>query len=78
MQLWAEVYEQIITALFFFEIIMIALLAIKKSFAAILVSTLASFPSGALVPHKRSCCQEGLRPVRTPIPQPYSAQEPPD
>lgn len=37
LQVWGEVYEQVITALFFFEVIMIALLAIKKSFAAILV-----------------------------------------
>jgi hypothetical protein len=37
-QLWAEVYQQVIAALFFFQIIMIALLAIKKSFAAILVN----------------------------------------
>lgn len=36
--MWLEVYEQVITALFFFEAIMIALLAIKKSWAAILVS----------------------------------------
>ena len=38
LQMWVEVYEQVITALFFFEAIMIALLAIKRSFAAILVS----------------------------------------
>lgn len=37
LQMWVDVYEQVITALFFFEAIMIALLAIKRSFAAILV-----------------------------------------
>lgn len=35
--MFVEVYEQIISAVFFFEVVMIALLAIKKSFAAILV-----------------------------------------
>ena len=37
LQLWSEAFSQIITALFFLEVMMIALLAIKKSFAAILV-----------------------------------------
>ena len=62
MQLWAEVYEQIIAALFFFEIIMIALLAIKKSFAAILVRTLPSisFYCGSFAPSKISLLSRGL------------------
>ena len=36
--MWAEIYEQVICALFFFEAIMVVLLAIKKSYSAILVS----------------------------------------
>ena len=42
--MWVEVYEQVITALFFFEAIMVALLAIKRSYAAILVSTIHRSP----------------------------------
>ena len=40
LQIFLEVYGQILTAMFFFEIVMIALLAIKRSFAAILVISL--------------------------------------
>lgn len=37
-QLWKQVFEQIIVGLLWFQVIMVALMAIKQSYAAILVS----------------------------------------
>lgn len=37
MQMWRQIFEQVIVGLLFFQVIMAALLGIKQSFSAILV-----------------------------------------
>ena len=63
LQMWAEIYEQVICALFFFEAIMVVLLAIKKSYSAILVSrscsihtTFAPIPSSLSAAGVHAAC----------------------
>ena len=41
-QMWGQVFTHVITALLLFQVIMAALLAIKQSFSAILVSSLCT------------------------------------
>jgi len=68
LQVWAEVYEQIITGLFFLEIIMIALLAIKKSFAAILVRTSINPSFCDSHEHTHCCCLRYSMSYLPPLP----------